>query len=546
MTIDSTTIQNAINSAGVGGIINLTPGKTYLVDRKIQLLPKQKIFGYGAIVKRINQIITTSSATITNGATSIVVANVTGFEVGQQIGLYVDSTHYTTSNSKIASIDTATKTISVMGASFTLAGGLNCVSPKVFLSFDTIFTADGCEIFGLTLNGNRSNWSYYRWEIASEIHAAHSNNTIRDVTIDAAPGEAIQETGSGNYASIGNVFDANTITNCNGNGIHLSGSQGTRITNNYIYNTNIQGSVVGHSGGSITVSNGARDYLIQGNRLELGRAGVGEIDSVDNSRFRIVDNDIINMSTYMIEARGPNRSITDITVADNRFYNDTPLAASDLIAVDVSDTGSGTATRINISNNQFYNAGINLSRVSDVVVTGNVMAMVYQASDTYHNPIKISTATDTIVNGNTIKYGYASISLNGNLTNVSILGNVLSKPYYYGIFGVGSANSNLSFTANNISMDNNVSNSAQGMTLGANAVARNNNIMMTKGHSGIRVNGVANAIVQNNTVRSYAANKTIRIETGSTGYIVSENQVNYAVSDIPAVGIRVSNNDIVT
>ena len=542
---DSAALQLASDYAGVGGSVVLTPGKTYLIDRKITLLAKQKLIGYGAKIKRRNQIVTTSSATVTHGSTSVVVADVTGFEVGQLIGLYVDATHYTTSNSRIASIDTATNTISVMNSAFSLFGGSSCVNPYVFLSFDAIHTAEGCEILGLTVDGNKSNWSYYRWEITTDIKAIGSNNTIRDVIIDSSPGESIQETGSGNYASTGNVFDANTITNINGNGIHLSGSQGTRITDSTIYNTNLQGTTVGHNGGCITVSNGARDYLVSGCRLELGRTGVGEIDSADNSRLRIVNNDILNMSTYMIEARGFNQSISDISILGNRFYNDTAPAAADLIPIDISDTGSGTASRISINNNQFFNASINLTKVSNACVMGNVMDMTYQATDTYHNSIEITTGTDVVIAGNTTKYGNTAISMNGNLTNVNVFGNVISKPHYYGIFGIGSTNRNLSFIGNSIDMDNNVNSSAQAMTVGANSVTRNNNVTITAGHSCIRVNGVANAVVQNNTARSYAANKTIRVETGSTGYVVTDNQVTHSILDTPAVGVRVANNDII-
>lgn len=53
------------------------------------------------------------------------------------------------------------------------------------------------------------------------------------------------------------------------------------------------------------------------------------------------------------------------------------------------------------------------------------------------------------------------------------------------------------------------------------------------------------AVVQNNTARSYAANKTIRVETGSTGYVVTDNQVTHSILDTPAVGVRVANNDII-
>ena len=72
-----------------------------------------------------------------------------------------------------------------------------------------------------------------------------------------------------------------------------------------------------------------------------------------------------------------------------------------------------------------------------------------------------------------------------------------------------------------------------------------NNIKMTAGHSCLRINAQPNVIIQGNTCRTFAAGKSIRVEAGSTGYVVADNQITHAVLDTPAVGVRVANNDII-
>lgn len=414
VTVDSLAIQNAISAAGVNGTLVFTPGKSYLVDRIMQLLPGQTILAYGAQIKRQQQFVTTSSATIVQGATSVVVASVTGFAVGQQIALLTDATHYATSNSTINAIDSGTNTISVVGSAFNLLDGLSCVAPSVFLSFDVFRTAAGCKIYGLEFDGNKANWGFYRWELTNEIHAYQGSNTIEDCFFANAPGEVIQESGFSNFASLGNSFRSNHIEFANGNGIHLSGSTGTRVVGNFITDTNLQGATIGHNGGSITVSNGVVDYLIDGNRLANGRSGVGEISSADNSGYIITNNHIKNMSTYMIESRGFNAAITDINISGNTFYNDTAPAAAVLINVNLEDTGTSTLSRLVIANNEFFNTGCHISKAKGVSAIGNSFTTTYQASDTFHNAFTLGDLSEASIVGNSTKNGNAGITLNDN------------------------------------------------------------------------------------------------------------------------------------
>lgn len=548
VTVDSAALARAVTTAGVGGVIRLSPGKTYLVDRELTLLAGQTLLGNGATIKRCAQIITSTTSVITNGSTySFTVATGTGanFSIGQEIAMF-NGANYTTSNLTIASI--VGDAITTTTAAPLSAGSPWSGTTVVALSFDTINPGNG-KVCGLAIDGNKSNWSYYHWEITSEIHprlTAGQSYTIEDCTINNAPGEGIQENGPVGLAnaSLHNQIKNNTITNINGNGIHLSSSNGTQVTGNFIYNTNLQGAAMGHNGGCITLSNCVYDVLIADNHLDTGRAGVGQVDSSDNSYITIVGNTVRNMTVYMLEILGYNAAVTDVVITGNRFYNTTIPAAAALISVGIGDTNTNDFQRITVTGNEFYNAGLELYRITGITVSGNTFGVDYQAADTYHDAIKCSNLVDATISGNSTRYGYSGINSIAANINTTISNNTIYQPYYYGIYDSGGTN--ILIAGNNIQMDNNVNGSAQGISLsGAGATARGNMVKMTAGYAGIRINGVANCVVQANTVRCSAVGKTIRIDSGSTGYVVSENQVNYAVTDTPAVGVRVANNDII-
>jgi hypothetical protein len=545
VTADYAAINSIITSAGNGGIVQFQAGKIYAVDRSITFLPNQIVRGNGATIKRVPQVTTTTTDTITSGTTqSFNVATGTGanFKVGQTINAF-NGANYSTQNLLITSIvgdliSTATTVVASAGSPWS-------GTTTIALSFSSVKTDSGVQLDSLNFDGNKSNWTKYHWEVTNEIQVANGSNTITKCSLNNAPGEGIVETNVSNVT--GNKIFANKITNINGNGIHLSTSTDTQIGQNFIYNTNIDGVNVGHNGGCVTISNNVNDYKINDNIFDTGRAGVGQIDSAGNSLVNISNNIMHNMSAYFIECRGPTVNITDVIITGNRFYNDSAPSAAALIAVDITDTSAGTISRVNVSGNNFHNAGLTVGRLLNFVIANNTFETDYMVADNYHNHINaIGIMNDGVIIGNSMKWGQMGILLATNNTDVVISGNTCNKQYYYGINTVGGTGLNVLIANNSITNDTNVNNSYQGITIGSNTVVRGNNVNLQAGHSGIRINGVAGAVVQNNTVRASAAGKTIRVETGSTGYVVAENQVNYAVLDTPAVGIRVANNDVIT
>ena len=58
ITDDSAAIQDAIDAAGVGGLVEFTPGRIYIVCRALRPKESQTIDLKWAVIKRCNEIVT--------------------------------------------------------------------------------------------------------------------------------------------------------------------------------------------------------------------------------------------------------------------------------------------------------------------------------------------------------------------------------------------------------------------------------------------------------------------------------------------------------
>lgn len=543
---DYASIIAARDSAGVGGIVGFLPGKTYVLDRTVRFLSGQTIHGNGATIFRAAQAVSTTSTEIVSGTTKTVTLSAGGganFKVGQWVNAYYGGIAATLA----IRIDAIVGDTITCNDAFRLPSGGTWAGGSTIATVGNIFELiDNSTLRDLIFDGNKDNTTYANWEVTAEVQMRGAGITVQRCTIKNAPGEGIVETGVTPFRDARNKIAYNNITDINGNGVHLSASYGCQVVNNVIINTNLNGNAVGHNGGCITLSNYVEHAIIANNHLEAGRSGVGQIDSADNSVILIQGNTVKDMTTYMLECRGNTINLKHLSIIGNRFYQSSLLPAAELISVAVEDVGSSSVSNVTVSSNTFRNAGLLVGKVSNGAVTGNVFDIDYQAGDMVHNAIRVKTADGCSVSANTIKYGYAAIALYGNHANLSIVDNVMALGYQFGMSITGGAeNSGVTVANNTISNDTNASVNYQAIVVGTNTAVRGNNIKMVAGHSGIRIYGGPGNIVQCNTVRTYAAGKSIRVESGSTGYVVSENQVTHAITDAPAVGVRVANNDII-
>jgi parallel beta-helix repeat protein len=627
-TDDTVAVQDAF---ATGLNVALTEGKTYLVTGPLTMSAGQTLLGNGATIKRAAQVTTTTTTGITTGVTnSITVAAGTGknFIAGQTISIF-NGANYGTQNITIASI--AGDVITTTTAFVLSAGSPWSGTTTVAVASWTILTADNCTVQGLVIDGNRSNWTLYHWEITGEIHLAGNNVTIRDCYLHDLPGEGIMEGGNTPYGNTGRKIVNNRIINANGNGIHLSASSGTLIDGNTITDCTLD-AIMGHVGGAITFSDGMEKVTVSNNYLARSRCGCGQISSSDNRKISILNNTFdgialtANMTTnsittsYAIEcaSTAKDSAANDITIIGNSLYNSTGIycvatytastaktvtgitkvanavvssTAHGLLVgavvrfagvvgmveinglygtvlsvntndftIDINTTGfttygsAGTATgtypqRYVVNDNKLYNTftptasnyAIDFSSLYGFTANGNTIHFL--GNDVTGNGIGATACTDGVISGNQIKYGITGVSV-GTSVNVNVSNNECANGYTYGILYAGTTN--CSINNNTISNDTTANaGSYQGIALaGAGASCKGNMLNIVQGYMGIRINAVANCVVQGNTVRA-PSTKCIKIETSSSGYVVVDNQVTSAVVDTPAVGVRVANNDTI-
>lgn len=600
------------------GTIVIHPG-TYLTDRTISPDNNVTIMAHGAVIKRVNQIVTTTTTGITSGVTnSIVVADNTGLRVGQSFAaIKSDNTVNTTSFHVVSSIVGTTVTFSTaFNASFS-------GTTDIYQAFDVLYIKNGGRVYGLEIDGNKSNWTRYRWETVTEIRSGGFNNKVEGCYIHDSPGEGIQETSYNspwnNLPVNGyNIYRGNKLYNLNGNGIHLSATISPLIEGNYIDTTNVDGVNMAHNGGNITFSSQIRDARILNNYLYNGRAGVGQMNSGQVTNVVINNNVIRNAATYAIEGSTGtvNSPLTDITISGNKIQDSGPIylgstqaittpsaptgttangspiitsvssTANTVVGMSISGAGiptdsviigvgTGTVTigtptmmpvnatidntnvtltitgrypqRINITNNSIVNSFIALQRMSAVTISGNTIE--FYPGNTTGNGVSLgATMSGVSVTNNSFRYGNSGVNVSAAITDAVISGNAMTYGYYYGIYTTG-AHTNLLIVGNTISNTSTANASSySGIYASDGAKVKNNTINLTTGYATIR--GLANAagiIIQGNTTKNAAYNGTskydIRIESGNTAYIVSNNQITNPISDASNAAISKIFND---
>lgn len=357
-TDDTLAIRAAVTAAGVRGTLVFTPGKTYLVSGSIELLEQQVVIGYGATLKRCNQITATTTGSISTGGGSVTVgvSSVGGLKVGMDVAVFNGGTFDIHQH---AIIGIAGNNIT-LGTAFTtgFSSGATMVT-----AFRTLYAPDGGKVYGLTFDGNRANnTSFGRWEIHQAIYALGLSSVVQDCTINNEVSEGVYASGPG--VAVHN----NRITNCWGNGVHLSGCTGAKVTNNYVYNTNL-GST-GHEDGLICFSDLTEYALVANNYLDTGICGVSSIDTDGNSNIVITGNIIKNCSTSGIEGDVPSDQglVGRLTITGNII--------EDCVAVVLAHgTRSPSKGIVNcvFANNLLRNTKLAVVKATGVSVASNVI-----------------------------------------------------------------------------------------------------------------------------------------------------------------------------
>lgn len=505
-------INAAIARAGVGGTVFFPPGMTFTLCGEITPLAGQTLSGYGATLRRHDAVSTTTATSISPGTKTITVADASGFEVGMDINVFSGSTFDSTNNRTIASISGNQITTSTAWNVTLSSGG------TVFSSCHEIETsAAHVRILGLEFDGNRANNTVLaKWQINTEIHATSDHLRIHDVYIHDAQSEGAELLG----ADI--EFSDSTVINAGGNCVHLGSTTGARIVDNYFQTCNILGTATGHADGAVTISDAVGYTLVSGNYIDTAIAGVGSIDSTDNSDIVISGNVIKNMTGNAVEALVPDgESVGQITIANNLIY--------DSVSIIVSHVGStGSDDNVRIAGNYLSNTYVEIGGGSRFSVVGNT---IDDAADTSHNAISVDLANEVLIANNHVRGFGWGIAVNSAVEALTIENNTFKNQYYRGVYLA--VDSTAHINGNFLVTDTGVAASSYiGIQASNGANVQNNRLELSSGQYGIlSANGddsVNGALISGNVIRGSGLTASIFCFGGTKNNHLVDNFVQVA------------------
>ncbi len=477
-TNDSAIIQSAVTVSGVGATIMFDPNKTYSVWSRITMLDDQTLDLNGATIKACDQVSTTTTQSMTNVTTSVTVSDATSFRVGMSLVFakqgvsranLVYQTSLSTSDIRITNIVGNTVTFSpTANITTTFASGSTMVN-----SFVVIAQANRTKVINGTIDGNRSNRSWARWETEylMVFPQGTAGSLAENITFQNAAGEAVGIDGTHTKVSKCRFL---TIR---GNGIHLSATVFPVVENCY-FNTCNEDEAIGHQDGAITWSNDITHATIVNNYVTNSKSGVGAFDTTntdativnntftgnkvwgvyvagDAARLVLSNNRIVNNQTDTSSVTGlgyvstggiflNSITSTDYLISDNQIDEGTNYA--------VYCASSGAGKRVSIDNNQILGktliGGVGQISFSNNIVLGVLKIASENSCRVSDNQFNLTGFTDygismysgtlnnVMIANNIIDGGLYGISMDTGPTSVgalTITGNTLENQQYYAI-----------------------------------------------------------------------------------------------------------------
>jgi hypothetical protein len=182
---------------GAGGKIKLTSGDTYLATGEVLQLQRQIIEGYGATIKREDEVLTTTTAIVANGATSVPVTDASVFDIGDTVVLLDGSaTHGGQAEGEESNEVEITNKVGNVLTVETISGIASYPSGtvvlKVFHLFNYAASNTNPKVLGVTVDGNRdNNTTHNGWVVNRCFSNPGENSVFKDCRFINIPNENI-------------------------------------------------------------------------------------------------------------------------------------------------------------------------------------------------------------------------------------------------------------------------------------------------------------------------------------------------------------------
>jgi hypothetical protein len=509
VTDDTAALEEAI---ATGKNVVLDPDKTYLLRDTLTLNPGQTIDGRGATLKVMDQWATTTPNNVVQDQTVIEVADASGFQVNDYIGIVKDSDEYVVQTRKI---------INILGNTLTLEVGVNTLNGTtitagtihVYRGFYVIDTGNvgGCKIRNLTIDGNEANQTRGYWTHTGGVRLAGVNNLLENCILHDILGEGCVAFGSEHMIRRCRFVDLA------GNGVHFSAGDHTTVDSCYFNNCG-RNLMIEHNHGAISWSALCAKMVISNCWMEECLRGCDGISGNDESDVRIINNFFLNNDNGSLRinatvgATGSHRCL----VAGNWSYEDSATNFS-IIGNNIT---SEVLQNLIIANNNVIHAftasAIATGGCRGVLITNNC------CESTHASPgvtIRFDGVYQGTASGNTVRGGSVGILAEGTSTipckAINIIGNQCSGQTTMGIRSnklTSPHDTEINISNNNVFNDVAVTaNGWVGITVNSGCVCQGNVIRVDSNGGAITttkgivvnaspVTGVGN-VVQLNTVR---------------------------------------------
>lgn len=385
------------------------PG-VYLIRRSLTLRTGMEVYGEDATITKKSAVTTTLSKAATQHQTSIEVASVEGFNVGDQFFICDDAgANYCTYGIITAIEDNRISFYNIFsdcqpdfpgcirGYS---RGSKVSTSFALLRSWSTRYECDGVYVHDLTLDGNRQSneprsWansclhidSYYPGGYTGSLGVRYMNvqrNLIaRNLTIKNSPHDAISDQGEG-----GLIMTECVVENCAMHGAHL----GTVYANALISNNAMQGNTVEGSGvffcqdvSNVIVDNNWISYFNHGcSDFEFGTCG--KYITIRNNTFKAITYSVFDFEKATAAKRGGGLMITNNKIENLKWMIFNGDNLNDVII------SNNEVTSVNKAPSSY----ITVTESDAVVIVGNTISTGASVA----NPVDVTNSTNVVENAN--------------------------------------------------------------------------------------------------------------------------------------------------
>ena len=356
-----------VAALATGKSLWLTNGTTYVVSSRLTLAADQNIYGNGATIKRADQVSTTTTTTITSGATSaITVASVAGLKVGQYINVEQGGQAATTEANSGVTFDQTPRRITDITGNVVTISGTFAVSlsgtTNVHTSGILLSAASGhSTVRDLTVDGNRDNHTWAYWSAVIDVYVGSYAHVDHVHVVDSAAEAFVI---GGTYPRVTNC----SVVDCDGNAYHLSGATHPVIDKCSAVGSNLAGSPgTGHADGCITWSDAIVDgtisdcYLSGGLLAGIGGIGQGNYDiTITGCTIR----DMTQRAIYIYQGADDAGTPARIVMTGNRIY--------DSVIVEIGTSNTKRVKDFVFSGNYVEDTKVRFGGTQGGVVDGNV------------------------------------------------------------------------------------------------------------------------------------------------------------------------------